>query len=70
MAIYKVDYSGTSFVSAENEEKAREKFLAREVIVDMVDCYGLKITLQKGEPIPRWRGCMDGLDAVQTEQEA
>lgn len=70
MGIYKVDYSGTSFVEAESEKEARVKFIAREVIVDTVDCYGLKITLQKGEPIPSWRGCMDGMKAVQTEKEA
>jgi len=68
--IYTVDYSGTAIVEADSKADAEYKFLCKEVKANMLDYYGLKITLQKSEPIPQWRGCVDGLKAVQTEQEA
>ena len=68
--IYTVDHSGTAIIEAASEEEAKEKFLLKEWKVDLLDYYGLKITLQKSEHIPQWRGCIDGLDAMQTEQEA
>ena len=47
--IYTVDYSGTAIIEAASEEEAKNKFLLKEWKVNMLDYYGLKITLKKKE---------------------
>lgn len=50
MAIYTVDYSCTAIVEAESEEEAQEKALFRDWKVNMIDYYGMKVTLQRIDP--------------------
>lgn len=68
--IYEVKCISVSAVEAENEEEARTKFLCKDVIVNMIDIESIKVELKRSQPIPFWSGCVEGLQPVQTEQEA
>ena len=47
--IYTVDYSCTAIVEAESEKEAQEKALLKDWKVNMIDYYGMKVTLQRTE---------------------